>query len=201
MHYFEHRSGELHAERVPVRRIAAEVGTPTYVYSLATLRRHFRVFDQAFAALPHLVCFSMKANSNLAVLRVFVREGSGFDIVSGGELYRALKAGVDPKKIVFSGVGKKAEEMEAALNAGILMFNVESEQELAVLNEVAGRLAKKAPVSLRVNPDVDPHTHPYISTGMKKSKFGIDIKRSVGEYTKALSLSHLEVIGIDCHIG
>lgn len=201
MHYFEYDSGELHAESVPVGRIAEQVGTPTYVYSLATLRRHFRVFDQAFAALPHLVCFSMKANSNLAVLRVFVKEGSGLDIVSGGELYRALKAGADPKKIVFSGVGKKAVEMEAALNAGILMFNAESEQELAVLNEVAGRLGKKAPVSLRVNPDVDPHTHPYISTGMKKSKFGIDIKRSVDEYKKALSLSHLDVIGIDCHIG
>lgn len=201
MHYFEYRSGELHAEEVPVRRIAEEVGTPTYVYSLATLRRHFRVFDEAFAVLAHLVCFSMKANSNLAVLRVFVKEGGGFDIVSGGELYRALKAGVDPKKIVFSGVGKKAEEMEAALRAEILMFNVESEQELGVLNAVAGRLGKKASISLRVNPDVDPLTHPYISTGIKKSKFGIDIKRSVNEYKKALSLPHLEVIGIDCHIG
>lgn len=201
MHHFEYRSGELHAEGVPVRRIAEEVGTPTYIYSLATLRRHFRVFDEAFAALPHLICFSMKANSNLAVLRVFVKEGGGVDIVSGGELYRALRAGVDPKRIVFSGVGKKAEEMEAALRAEILMFNVESEQELALLNDVAGRLGKRAPVSLRVNPDVDPQTHPYISTGMKKSKFGIDIKRSVGEYKKALSLPHLEVIGVDCHIG
>lgn len=201
MHYFEYRSGELHAEEVPVRRIAEEVGTPTYVYSLATLRRHFRVFDDAFTVLAHLVCFSMKANSNLAVLRVFVKEGGGFDIVSGGELYRALKAGVDPKKIVFSGVGKKAEEMEAALRAEILMFNVESEQELGVLNAVAGRVGKKASISLRVNPDVDPLTHPYISTGMKKNKFGIDIKGSVNEYKKALSLPHLEVIGIDCHIG
>lgn len=201
MHYFEYRSGELHAEEVPVQRIAREVGTPTYVYSLATLRRHYRVFDQAFARLPHLVCFSMKANSNLAVLRVFVKEGGGFDIVSGGELFRALKAGADPKKVVFSGVGKRTDEMEDALNAEILMFNVESEQELTVLNDVARTLGKKAPISLRVNPDVDPKTHPYISTGMKKSKFGIDIKRSVEEYKKALSLPHLEVVGVDCHIG
>ncbi|MBI2998663.1 MAG: diaminopimelate decarboxylase [Deltaproteobacteria bacterium] len=201
MHYFEYRSGELHAEGVPVRRIAEEVGTPTYVYSLATLRRHYQVFDQAFARLPHLVCFSVKANSNLAVLRVFVQAGGGFDIVSGGELFRVLKAGADPKKIVFSGVGKRTDEMEDALRAGILMFNVESQQELRVLNGVARSRGKKAPISLRVNPDVDPRTHPYISTGMKRSKFGIDIKRSVEEYKKALSLSYLEVIGVDCHIG
>jgi diaminopimelate decarboxylase len=201
VHFFEYHGGELYAEGVPVRRIAEQVGTPTYVYSLATLRRHFRVFDEAFARLPHLVCFSMKANSNLAVLRTFVKEGGGFDIVSGGELYRALKAGADPQKIVFSGVGKKAAEMEEALRAGILMFNVESEQELAVLNEVAGKLGKTAPLSLRVNPDVDPQTHPYISTGMKKSKFGIDIKRSVEQYKTAMSLPHLEVVGVDCHIG
>jgi len=201
MDYFEYRDGELFAEGVPVRRIAREAGTPVYIYSLATLRRHFRVFDQAFAPLPHLICFSMKSNSNLALLRLFVREGGGFDIVSGGELFRALKAGADPGKIVFSGVGKRAEEMRSALEAGILMFNVESEQELSLLNEVARGLGKKAPISLRVNPDVDPQTHPYISTGMKKSKFGIDIKRSVEEYKRALSLPHIEVIGIDCHIG
>jgi len=201
MDYFEYRDGELFAEGVPVRRIAREAGTPVYIYSLATLRRHFRVFDQAFAPLPHLICFSMKSNSNLALLRLFVREGGGFDIVSGGELFRALKAGADPGKIVFSGVGKRAEEMRSALEAGILMFNVESEQELSLLNEVARGLGKKAPISLRVNPDVDPQTHPYISTGMKQSKFGIDIKRSVEEYKRALSLPHIEVIGIDCHIG
>jgi len=201
MDYFEYRSGELFAEGVPVRRIAREVGTPAYIYSLATLKRHYRVFDQAFARLSHLVCFSMKSNSNLAVLRAFVKEGGGFDIVSAGELFRALKAGADPKKIVFSGVGKKKAEIEYALNAGILMFNVESEQELTVLNEVARGVEKKAPISLRVNPDVDPKTHPYISTGMKKSKFGIDIKRSLEVYKQALSLTHLEVIGVDCHIG
>ena len=201
MDYFEYRNGELFAEGVPVRRIAREVGTPAYIYSLATLKRHYRVFDQAFARLSHLVCFSMKSNSNLAVLRAFVKEGGGFDIVSAGELFRALKAGADPKKIVFSGVGKKKAEIEYALNAGILMFNVESEQELTVLNEVARGVEKKAPISLRVNPDVDPKTHPYISTGMKKSKFGIDIKRSLKVYKRALSLTHLEVIGVDCHIG
>ena len=201
MDYFEYRNGELFAEGVPVRRIAREVGTPVYVYSLATLRRHFRVFDQAFARIPHLVCFAMKSNSNLAVLRAFVKEGGGFDIVSAGELFRALKAGADPKKIVFSGVGKKREELEYALNSGILMFNIESEQEVTFLNEVARSLGKKAPMSLRVNPDVDPKTHPYISTGMKKSKFGIDIKCSMEVYKKALSLPNLEVIGVDCHIG
>jgi len=201
MDYFEYRSGELFAEGVPVRRIAREVGTPAYIYSLATLKRHYRVFDQAFARLSHLVCFSMKSNSNLAVLRAFVKEGGGFDIVSAGELFRALKAGADPKKIVFSGVGKKKAEIEYALNAGILMFNVESEQELTVLNEVARGVEKKAPISLRVNPDVDPKTHPYISTGMRKSKFGIDIKRSLEVYKRALTLAHLEVIGVDCHIG
>ncbi len=201
MDYFEYRNGELFAEGVPVQRIAREVGTPAYIYSLATLKRHYRVFDQAFARLSHLVCFSMKSNSNLAVLRAFVKEGGGFDIVSAGELFRALKAGADPKKIVFSGVGKKKVEIEYALNAGILMFNVESEQELTVLNEVARGVEKKAPISLRVNPDVDPKTHPYISTGMKKSKFGIDIKRSLEVYKQALSLAHLEVIGVDCHIG
>ncbi len=201
MHYFEYREGELFAEGVPIRRIAREVGTPAYIYSLATLRRHYRVFDQAFARIPHFVCFAMKANSNLAVLRVFAKEGSGFDIVSAGELFRALKAGADPKKIVFSGVGKKKEEIEYALSAGILMFNVESEQELTLLNETARGAGKKAPISLRVNPDVDPKTHPYISTGMKKSKFGIDIKRSMEIYKRALSLPNLEVIGVDCHIG
>ncbi len=199
--FFEYRNGELFAEGVPVRRIAQEVGTPTYVYSLATLRRHYRVFDRAFMQLPHLICFSVKSNSNLAVLRVFSREGGGFDIVSGGELYRVLKAGADPKKVVFSGVGKKREEIERALNVGILMFNVESEQELNLLNEIARGVGRKAPISLRVNPDVDAKTHPYISTGLKKSKFGIDIKRSVEEYKRALSLSHIEVIGVDCHIG
>jgi diaminopimelate decarboxylase len=191
----------MFAEGVPVKRIAKEVGTPAYVYSLATLQRHFRVFDQAFSKVPHIVCFSVKANSNIALLRAFAKEGSGFDIVSSGELFRARKAGGDPKKIVFSGVGKRKEEIEYALDCGILMFNVESEHEMVALNEIAGGVGKKAPISLRINPDVDPQTHPYISTGMKKAKFGVDIARSVESYKKAVSLPHLEVVGVDCHIG
>ena len=201
MHHFEYRNGEMFAEAVPLKKIAKEVGTPAYVYSLATLKRHFRVFDQAFAAVPHIVCFSVKANSNIALLKAFAKEGSGFDIVSGGELFRALKAGGDPQKIVFSGVGKKREEIEYALNSGILMFNVESEQELVALNEIAAGAGKRAPISLRVNPDVDPQTHPYISTGMKKSKFGVDIKKSLETYRKAVALPNVDVVGVDCHIG
>ena len=201
MNHFEYRSGEMFAEGVPIKRIAKEIGTPAYVYSLATLRRHFRVFDQAFSKVRHIVCFSVKANSNIALLRAFAKEGSGFDIVSAGELFRALKAGADPKKVVFSGVGKKKEEIEYALNSGILMFNVESEHEMVALNEIAGGIRKKAPISLRINPDVDPKTHPYISTGMKKAKFGVDITRSLESYRKAVSLPNLEVVGVDCHIG
>ncbi len=201
MNHFEYRNGEMFAEGVALKRIAQEVGTPAYVYSLATLKRHFKVFDQAFGKTPHIVCFSVKANSNLALLRAFAKEGSGFDIVSGGELFRALKVGADPKKIVFSGVGKKKQEIEYALNAGILMFNVESEEELFALNEIAASVGKKAPISLRVNPDVDPQTHPYISTGMKKAKFGVDIKKSLETYRKAVSLKNVEVVGVDCHIG
>ena len=201
MNHFEYRNGEMFAEDVPVKRIANEVGTPAYVYSLATLKRHFRVFDQAFAKIPHIVCFSVKANSNIALLRAFAKEGGGFDIVSGGELFRALKAGADPKKVVFSGVGKKKEEIEYALRSGILMFNVESEHELLALNEIARAIGLRAPISLRINPDVDPQTHPYISTGMKKAKFGVDIKRSVEAYKRAVSLPNLEVVGVDCHIG
>ena len=201
MNHFEYRGGEMFAEEVPLKRIAREVGTPAYVYSLATLRRHFQVFDQAFASVPHIVCFSVKANSNLALLRAFAKQGSGFDIVSGGELFRALKAGGDPKKIVFSGVGKKKDEIEYALDAGILMFNVESDEELTALNEIAASVGKKAPISLRVNPDVDPQTHPYISTGMKKAKFGVDIKKSLDTYKKAVLLENIDVVGVDCHIG
>jgi diaminopimelate decarboxylase len=201
MDYFEYRNGEMFAEEVPLARIAAEAGTPAYVYSLRTLKRHFRVFDQSFAAVPHIICYSVKANSNIALLSAFVKEGSGFDIVSGGELFRALKAGADPQKIVFSGVGKKNQELEYALKSNILMFNVESEQELDALNEIASGLGKKAPISLRINPDVDPQTHPYISTGMKKAKFGVDIKHSLETYRKAVSLPNIEVVGVDCHIG
>jgi diaminopimelate decarboxylase len=201
MNHFEYRNGEMYAEGVAVKRIAQEVGTPAYIYSLATLKRHYQVFDQAFAKVQHIVCFSVKANSNLALLRTFAKQGSGFDIVSGGELFRALKAGGDPKKIVFSGVGKKKDEIEYALNSEILMFNVESEDELVALNEIARAIGKKAPISLRINPDVDPQTHPYISTGMKKAKFGVEIKKSVETYKKAASLPNIDVIGVDCHIG
>jgi diaminopimelate decarboxylase len=201
MSHFEYRNGEMLVEQVPLKRIAQEVGTPAYVYSLAALTSQFHVFDQAFAKVAHIVCFSVKANSNLALLRTFAKAGSGFDIVSGGELFRALKVGADPKKIVFSGVGKKKQEIEYALDSGILMFNVESEQELSVLNEIAAGVGKKAPISLRVNPDVDPQTHPYISTGMKKAKFGVDIKKSLETYKKALSLPSIDVVGVDCHIG
>jgi diaminopimelate decarboxylase len=201
MNHFELRNGELHAEDVPLRRIAEEHGTPCYVYSAATLRRHYRVFDEAFAAVDHLVCFSVKANSNLAVLDLLAREGSGFDIVSGGELHRCLRAGADPKKIVFSGVGKTAGEIRAALEAGILAFNVESSAELDLVDAVARETGTRAPISLRVNPDVDPKTHPYISTGMKKAKFGIEIGRAVDEYERARAMKGIEIVGVDCHIG
>ena len=201
MNHFQYRNGEMFAEEVPVKRIAKEIGTPVYIYSLATLTRHYRVFDQAFAKVPHIVCFSVKANSNLTLLRALAKRGSGFDIVSGGELFRALKAAGDPKKIVFSGVGKKSDEIEYALRSGILMFNVESEDELLAINDIARAMGTKAPISLRINPDVDPQTHPYISTGMKKAKFGVEIKKSAETYKKAVSLANIEVVGVDCHIG
>ena len=201
MNHFQYRDGEMFAEEVPVKRIAKEIGTPVYIYSLATLTRHYRVFDEAFAKVPHIVCFSVKANSNLALLRALAKQGSGFDIVSGGELFRALKAASDPKKIVFSGVGKKRDEIEYALRSGILMFNVESEDELLAINDIARAMGTKAPISLRINPDVDPQTHPYISTGMKKAKFGVEIQKSAETYKKAVSLANVQVVGVDCHIG
>ncbi|MBW2029444.1 MAG: diaminopimelate decarboxylase [Deltaproteobacteria bacterium] len=201
MHHFNYRDEELYCEDVPVRTIAEEVGTPFYLYSHATLLKHFRAFDGAFGDIRHLTCFSMKSNSNLAIIRLFAREGGGVDIVSGGELFRALRAGVDPKKIVYSGVGKRAEDLEYALESDILMFNAESEQEIGLLNDLAGKLGKKAPVAIRVNPDIDPQTHPYISTGLRENKFGIDINRSLEEYTTAAGLSHLRVNGVSCHIG
>jgi diaminopimelate decarboxylase len=201
MHDFGYKQGELHCEDVPLSRIAKEVGTPFYVYSHATLVRHFRALDSAFQNVPHIVAFAMKANSNLAILRLMAREGSGADIVSGGELYRALKAGVPPSKIVFAGVGKNREEIRYALKSGILMFNVESSDELRAIDDVAGELRTKARVALRVNPDVDPKTHPYISTGMKKSKFGISADRALEEFKLASSLAHIDVAGVHKHIG
>ncbi len=201
MHHFHYQNGELYCEQVPVSRIAAKTGTPFYLYSSATLSHHYQVFDAAFQGFPHLVCFAVKANANLAILRLLARQGAGADIVSGGELHRALKAGVDPGKIVYSGVGKRPQEIRAALQAGILLFNLESSQELEAINRIAGRLRLKAPVALRINPDIDPQTHPYISTGLKKNKFGIDIERALEDYRRARGLPHLEVIGVACHIG
>lgn len=201
MHFFEYKDHQLHCEGIPIREIAQKVGTPFYLYSYQTLVRHFTVFSNAFAGIPHLVCYSAKASSNLALLRLFVSLGGGVDVVSGGELYRALKGGADPQKIVFSGVGKREDEIEYGLKTGILMFNVESSQELQTINEVAGRIKKKAPIAIRVNPDIDPKTHPYITTGLKKNKFGIDILRAPMAYRLASQLPNLEVIGIDCHLG
>lgn len=201
MNYFEYRHGELYCEQVPVSRIAKELGTPCYVYSHATLVRHFRAYDSAFKNIPHVIAFAMKANSNLAILRLMAKEGSGADIVSGGELFRALKAGVPASKIVFAGVGKAPDEIRDALKADILMFNVESPAELHAINEVAAAVGRKARVALRINPDIDPKTHPYISTGFKKSKFGIAADRAMEEFALASSLSHIEVVGVHAHIG
>ena len=201
MDHFEYRDGRLHAEDVPVADIAATVGTPCYIYSRATIERHWRAFDHAFGEHPHLVCYAVKANSNLAVLNVLARLGSGFDIVSGGELERVLAAGGDPGKIVFSGVGKRRDELERALEMDIRCFNVESEAELALLERVAAERGQRAPVSLRINPDVDADTHPYISTGLKQNKFGIEVERALAVYARAAASPHLEVVGVDCHIG
>ena len=201
MDHFNYRDGVLYAEDVPLSRIAAEHGTPCYVYSKATLARHFRAYTEALGSHPHLICYAVKANSNLAVLGLLARLGAGFDIVSVGELERVLKAGGDPAKVVFSGVAKQAGEMARALEVGIKCFNVESRPELERLNAVAGELGKVAPVSLRVNPDVDAGTHPYISTGLKDNKFGIPVEDALSVYQQAASLPHLNVVGMDCHIG
>ncbi len=201
MHHFEMKNGTLYAEGVSVKELAQRYGTPLYIYSTATLKRHFQAFDSAFNAVPHLTCYSVKANSNLAVLRLLASLGAGMDIVSGGELYRALLAGVPAERIVYSGVGKKASEIAQALGAGILMFNVESVQELTRINEVAASMGKVAQVSFRINPDVDPKTHPYISTGMKKNKFGLNIENALDAYAMARDLPAIEPVGMDCHIG
>ena len=201
MNHFEYRGGRLFAEDVDLRRIIDEVGSPCYVYSRGTLERHWTAFDGVFDGHEHLICYAVKANSNLAVLNVLAKLGSGFDIVSGGELRRVIAAGGQPSKVVFSGVGKTAEEMRYALELGIRCFNVESLAELERLNEVAGDVGVRAPVSLRVNPDVDAKTHPYISTGLKDNKFGIDIESAPAVYQRAAELQNLNVVGIDCHIG
>ena len=201
MDHFRYRDGVLHAEDVDLRALAERFGTPCYVYSRATLERHWHAFDRAFAGHPHRICYAVKANSNLAVLNLFARLGSGFDIVSVGELERVLHAGGEPAGIVFSGVGKRTDEMARALEAGIGCFNVESAPELERLERVAADRGCAAPVSLRVNPDVDPGTHPYISTGLKENKFGIPMAEAAALYRHAHASPHLEVQGIDCHIG
>lgn len=201
MHHFHYRDNHMFCEDVPLLKIVENVGTPSYVYSHATLRRHFLTFQKAFEGVPHLICFSAKSNSNLAVLKLFAGLGSGLDIVSGGELFRGLQAGIPPERIVYSGVGKREDEIEYALQSGVLMFSIESFQELELINHCAGRLKKRAPIALRVNPDVDPKTHPYISTGLKEHKFGLDTKSVVEAYKSAAAFSHVEVIGVSCHIG
>lgn len=201
MHHFSYHGDEMYCEDVTIKRIAKEVGTPFYLYSHATLKRHYLAFDGAFGDMNRLICYSAKANSNGAVLRLFENLGSGLDIVSGGELYRGLKAGFSPDRIVYSGVGKRIDEIDYALRTGILLFNVESLEELSCIDERAGLLKKRAPVAIRVNPDVDPKTHPYISTGLRRSKFGIDTDTALEGYNIAAKLANVDVIGIDCHIG
>ena len=201
MHHFKYRDNVLCCEDVSIQEISAKIGTPFYLYSYATLKRHFQVFNSAFEGVSKLICFSAKANTNLAVLKIFSDMGCGLDIVSGGELYRGLKAGFSPDRIVYSGVGKRVDEIDYALETGILMFNVESPVELQLINRRAGELKKRAPVAIRVNPDVDPKTHPYISTGLKKNKFGINTEAAIESYRMAGSFDHVDVVGIDCHIG
>ena len=201
MDFFNYKDQVLMAEGVSLATIAEQHGTPCYVYSRETLERHYKAYADAFASHPSLICYAVKACSNIAILNVLAKLGAGFDIVSVGELERVLRAGGDAGKVMFSGLGKQAHEMERALEVGIHCFNVESEYELYRLNDVAGKLGKKAPVSLRVNPDVDAKTHPYISTGLKENKFGIDINDAVRIYTIAHELEHLDVMGVDCHIG
>lgn len=201
MHHFQYRNKEMYCEDVPIQAIARQVGTPFYLYSHATLTRHFKAFNDAFEGLDRLVCFSAKANTSMAVLKLLADLGSGLDIVSGGELYRGLEAGFSPDHIVYSGVGKRVDEIDFALETGILMFNIESLEELELIQLRAAALHKKAFVSIRVNPDVDPKTHPYISTGLKKNKFGIDTESALSAYQSASRMSHISVVGIDCHIG
>ncbi|NTU43061.1 MAG: diaminopimelate decarboxylase [Nitrospirales bacterium] len=201
MNLFQYKNGELYAEDVPVREIAEKFGTPTYIYSYNTLLNHFKAYEEAFDGFPHIVCFALKANSNGSILRLFAKNGAGADVVSGGELYRALKAGVPSKKIVYAGVGKTDDEIRYALKSKILMFNVESEDELRRIDSIAGDMKAKAPVALRINPDVDPETHPYISTGLKKHKFGLPIENALEYYSIANSLKNIEIVGIHKHIG
>jgi diaminopimelate decarboxylase len=201
MNDFLYKNGELYCEGVPVKTVARRVGTPFYLYSSSTLASHFRAFDTAFAGVPHVICYALKSNSNIAVLRLLGREGAGADIVSGGELFRALRAGINPAKIVYAGVGKRRDEIEYALKIGILMFNVESGEELLALNQAAVDMRATARIALRVNPDIDPGTHAYISTGLKENKFGIPIEQALEFYQTAKTLPNIEIVGIHHHIG
>ena len=201
MHDFHYKNGELYCEGVPVSTVAQRVGTPFFLYSCNTLSNHFRAFDSAFAGVPHLICFALKSNSNSAVLRLLGQEGAGADIVSGGELFRALRAGIDPHKIVYAGVGKRRDEIEYALKIGVLMFNVESGEELLAIDRAAKDMHAVARIALRVNPNIDPRTHAYISTGLKENKFGIPIERALEFYRTAKSLQNVDVVGVHQHIG
>ncbi len=201
MHFFSYKGNELYAEGVPVRALAEKYGTPLYIYSYKTLLRHFKSYDEAYKDFPHIVCYALKANTNAAVLRLLAKNGCGADIVSGGELFRAMKAGIPSEKIVYAGVGKTEEEIRSALKAKILMFNVESEDELREIDRVAGRMRTKAPVALRINPDIDAKTHPYISTGMREHKFGISIDDALENYRLASRLKNIRVVGVQKHIG
>lgn len=201
MDFFQYKNNQLMAENLPVKQLAEQFGTPLYVYSRATLERHWHAFNNAFGEHPHLVCFAVKSNPNIAILNVMARLGSGFDIVSQGELERVLAAGGDAAKVVFSGVAKSHQEIARALEVNIRCFNVESEAELLRINQIAGDMGKIAPISLRVNPDVDAHTHPYISTGLKENKFGVSVEQAREVYKLAATLPNIKIVGMDCHIG
>ena len=201
MNFFQYKNNKLYAEDIPVQQLAEQFGTPLYVYSRATLERHWHAFDSAFGNRPHLICFAVKSCSNIGVLNIMAKLGSGFDIVSQGELERVLAAGGDASKVVFSGVAKSREEIMRALEVGIRCFNVESVSELKHINQIAGEMGKIAPISLRVNPDVDAHTHPYISTGLKENKFGVSVNEAREVYKLASTLPNIKITGMDCHIG
>lgn len=201
MDFFQYKNNQLMAENLPVKQLAEQFGTPLYVYSRATLERHWHAFNNAFGEHPHLVCFAVKSNPNIAILNIMAKLGSGFDIVSQGELERVLAAGGDAGKVVFSGVAKSSQEIARALEVNIRCFNVESEAELLRINQIAGEMGKIAPISLRVNPDVDAHTHPYISTGLKENKFGVSVEQAREVYKLAVTLSNIKIVGMDCHIG
>jgi len=201
MHFFQYRRNELYAEDIPVRLLAEKYGTPLYIYSYNTLVRHLRAYDEAYGTFPHIICYALKANTNGAILKLLAKEGCGADIVSGGELFRALKAGIPAQKIVYAGVGKTEDEIRFALRSRVLMFNVESADELKEIDRVAGTMKMKAPIALRINPDIDPQTHPYISTGMKEHKFGISIDDALEHYRIASRLRNIEIVGVQKHIG